>query len=216
MNRPNQPSAPLPPGVPFMRRPIAHGWVPTHVATAQDAHLTLSQIDALLSTSSASDTAAAEAHLHLCPACASELANLRDSLSLFRQASSTHAGRELSNLQPLSLPTRSLLFPALQPVHWFAVAATLLIALLPLKSFTPRPAQSAPSSVSPASDSTAELQSDAALLDDVDREVSASVPTSMQALADPTEAESADSSALASQTRTADQTPAQTPTQGKD
>jgi len=182
-------------------------------AQLMPAHLTPAQLDALLSpNASARDAAAAEAHLLLCPACAAELDHLRDSISLFRQASSNHASRELNNLQPLSLPTRSLLFPALQPVHWFAVATTLLIALLPLQTFRPRPAQFTPAESYSVADTT---ESDAALLDDVDREASASVPTSLQALADPTEE---DSSALSLQapTNAPDQTPNQTPVQGKD
>jgi hypothetical protein len=61
------------------------------------------------------------------------------------------------------------------------------VALLPLQSFRARPMQSAPAAVSIA-DST-QSQSDAALLDDVDREASASVPASMQTLADPTQSE---------------------------
>jgi anti-sigma factor RsiW len=180
-------------------------------AQLMPAHLTPAQLDALLSpNASARDAAAAEAHLLLCPACAAELDHLRDSISLFRQASSNHASRELNNLQPLSLPTRSLLFPALQPTHRFAVAATLLVALLPLQSFRARPIQSAEAYA--VADTT---ESDAALLDDVDREVSASVPTSMQALADPTEGDSA-ALTLQAPTNAPDQTPNQTPVQGKD
>jgi hypothetical protein len=97
-------------------------------------------------------------------------------------------------------------------VHWFAVATTLLIALLPLQTFRPRPAQFTPAESYSVADTT---ESDAALLDDVDREASASVPTSLQALADPTEE---DSSALSLQapTNAPDQTPNQTPVQGKD
>jgi anti-sigma factor RsiW len=187
-------------------------------AQLMPAHLTPAQLDALLSpNASARDAAAAEAHLLLCPACAAELDHLRDSISLFRQASSNHASRELNNLQPLSLPTRSLLLPALQPTHWFAVAATLLIALLPLQTFRARPIQSTPaeaySALDPAVDS-AEHQSDAALLDDVDREVSASIPTSMQALADPTQSDAEASTALNLQAPT--NAPVQTPDQGKD
>jgi anti-sigma factor RsiW len=174
--------------------------IPVQVSAA---HLTPAQLDALLSPNPAARDAAAEAHLLLCPACAAELANLRDSISLFRQASSNHASRELNSLQPLSLPTRSLLFPALQPTHWFAVAATLLVALLPLQTFRARPIQSAPAEAYSALES-AEHQSDAALLDDVDREVSASVPTAMQALADPTQSETADST-ITLQTQTPDQ-----------
>jgi hypothetical protein len=156
-----------------------------------------------------SPLAAAQAHLLLCPACAAELANLRHSLSLFRQASTVHAGRELNNLAPLSLPNRSLLFPALQPAHWFAVAATLLVALLPLQTLRPHAMQSAAAITSDSAPSPSELQSDAALLDDVDREASASVPTSMQALADPTA--TGDTDADTASIQAPDQSPDLTP-----
>jgi hypothetical protein len=162
-----------------------------------------------LSSSNQSESTAAHAHLLLCPACAAELANLRDSLSLFRQASVAHANSELQSLPPISVPNRGLLFPALQPAHWVAVAATLLIALLPLQSFRARPIQSAPAETYAAADTT---QSDAALLDDVDREASASVPAPMQALADPTQSDYADTVS----TQTPDPTPTQYPAQRND
>ena len=151
----------------------------------------------------------AQAHLLLCPACAAEVAHLRDSLSLFRQATTTHAARELQSLPPISIPNRILFFPALQPVHWFAVAATLLIAILPIQSLRLRSMQSATTAVSIA-DST---QSDAALLDDVDREASASVPAPMQALSDPTATGDTDT---VIQAQTPDPTPSQYPAQRKD
>jgi anti-sigma factor RsiW len=182
--------------------PLAPASVAAPAALIAGGHLTAEQLDQLLSNSAAGS--AAEAHLLLCEPCAAELANLRDSISLFRQASSAHASRELSNLAPLSLPTRSLLFPALQPTHWFAIAATLLVALLPLQTFRNRPLQTAPASVATMADAT--QQSDAALLDDVDREASASVPAPMQALADP----SGDSASVTLQTTN------QTPDQRKD
>jgi hypothetical protein len=218
-----------------------HPVIPAHLGDAHltDAHLTVDQMEALLTAPSnavilaqpespylpsylsssqphPSTLAAAQAHLLLCPACAAELANLRHSLSLFRQASTVHAGRELNNLAPLSLPNRSLLFPALQPAHWFAVAATLLVALLPLQTLRPHPMQSAAAITSDSAPSQSELQSDAALLDDVDREVSAAVPTSMRALADPTQSESQSGDASSAVTQSPTQTPDQTPAQRKD
>jgi len=199
--------------------------VPSISAMEEDAVILAQPESQYLPSSYPSTLAAAEAHLLLCPTCAAELANFRDSLSLFRQASSNHASRELNNLPPLSLPNRSLLFPALQPAHWVAVAATLLVALLPLQTFRQRPTQPAATTLDSAQ-SPSELQSDVALLDDVDREVSASVPTSMQALADP----SGDSASASIQnpdqdpsqtsaqnpTQNLDQNPAQTPAQRKD
>jgi hypothetical protein len=188
---------------------------PVLAAPLAAAHLTSAQMEALL-TSAPQENAVilaqpespylslrpAQAHLLLCPACAAELANLRDSLSLFRQASSAHANHELQSLPPISVPNRGLLFPALQPAHWFAVAATLLIAILPIQSFRLRSIQSTPAEAYSAADTT---QSDAALLDDVDREASASVPAPMQALSDPTA--TGDTDTVSIQAQTPDQTP---------
>jgi anti-sigma factor RsiW len=175
----------------------------THIAPP--AHLTSAQMESLFASSSA--LPAAEAHLLRCEACAAELANLRDSLALFRSASNVHANRELQSLPPISVPNRGLLLPALQPAHWVAVAATLLIAILPIQSLRQRSAHSVAVSAS-ASEST-QLQSDAALLDDVDREASASVPTSMQALADPTA--TGDTDADTASIQAPDQSPDLTP-----
>jgi hypothetical protein len=171
-------------------------------------HLTSAQMETLLAPS-ATD-AAAQAHLLLCPACAAEIAHLRDSLALFRSATTAHADRELQSLPPIPIPNRGLLFPTLQPTHWFAVAATLLVALLPLQTLRPRAIQSAPAEAYVA-DTT---QSDAALLDDVDREASASVPAPMQALADPTA--TGDTDTVSIQAQTPDPNPSQYPAQRKD
>jgi hypothetical protein len=154
---------------------------------------------------SLSPLAAAEAHLLLCSACAAELANLRDSLSLFRQATTNHAAQELRGLPPLNIPNRSLLFPALQPAHWFAAVAMLMIALLPVQTLRQRSQQPVTSVAASTAPDPAQLQSDAALLDDVDREVSASVPTPMQALADPTQSEDSASVSLQNSVPASDQ-----------
>jgi hypothetical protein len=158
--------------------------------------------------------AAAVAHLHACAACATELANLRESLSLFRQATAAHAARELRSLPPIATPSRPLLLPALQPAHWMAAAAMLMIALLPIQNLRQHLVPSAPAAPpaiadSAQSQSQSQSQSDAALLDDVDRVAYASVPASMQVLADPAVSESsADTSAagsLSSTTQNSDQ-----------
>lgn len=181
-------------------------------ALLHNAHLTSEQMEQLLSASSSdAAVAAARAHLVFCEACAAELAALRDSLSVFRQASSAHAANQLRSLPPLSIPTRSMLFSAMQPAQWVAAAALFLAALLPLQTSLRRQAlQPAPANVANVAGGipAQPAESDEALLQDVDQEMSASVPTPMQALADPT--------SDGATTQSPAQTPDQTATQRKD
>ncbi len=128
----------------------------------------------------------AEAHLLACEKCAAELAGLRESLTLFRVASTAHADNELRQMPRVSLTARSTLSPAIEPTWWVTAAAIFLAAILPMQSLRQHSMRSAPAvSAATASDSAGE--SDEALLEDVDRDTSVSVPTPMQALADPTD-----------------------------
>lgn len=165
-------------------------------AALGETHLTGEQFGELLARSTEAaggDTALAEAHLLVCEQCAAELASLRESICFFRQASSAYADEELRNRPQWILPGRRSLSQSLVPAYWVAAAAMFLTALFPLQvlrrhSVAPPPAgvSSVAASVA-ASDAALEAQSDEALLDDVNREISATVPTPMQALADPTE-----------------------------
>jgi hypothetical protein len=151
-----------------------------------DPHLTEDQFGDLLA--SASDTAdpsnaLAEAHVLACEQCAGELASLRESIDLFRHATSAYADSQLRNLSPVSIPARSMLSPALAPAYWAAAAAIFLAAFLPMQVLRQRSLQTVPPTAASVADHP--TQSDEALLEDINREVSASVPTPMQALADP-------------------------------
>jgi hypothetical protein len=151
------------------------------------AHLTEDQFGELLSVRTSAvypALASAEAHLLACEQCAAELAGLRESLSLFRMASNAHADNELRQMPRVSLPVRGAFSPALEPTWWVAAAAVFLAAILPMQSLRQHTFRSAPAVSVTASDSATE--SDEALLEDVDRDTSASVPAPMQALADPT------------------------------
>ncbi len=146
------------------------------------AHLTEEQFGELLSASSCAGTTPAEAHLDTCAQCAAEFAQLRDSLSLFRQATTSYAGDQL---RPMALPARPF-SPASERVWWTAAAALVLAAILPmqaLRQHTQRPAPSAASAQAAVQDDT--TAADQALLEDISTVTSASVPTPMQALADP-------------------------------
>jgi hypothetical protein len=152
------------------------------------AHLTQEQFGELLSVPACTADpapASAEAHLLACEHCAAELASLRESLSLFRQASNAHADNQLRQMPRVSLPARGVFSPALEPTWWVAAAAIFLAAILPMQSLRQHTFRSAPAVSATTSDSATE--SDEALLEDVDRDTSASVPAPMQALADPTD-----------------------------
>jgi hypothetical protein len=161
-------------------------------ASQSSPHLTEEQFGDLLTQSSApaAQTPAsvhAQAHLVACEQCAAELANLRQSLSLFRDASTAYADTLLPSMRPIQLPARPRF--VLQPAYWATAAAALFLAcILPMQmlhrhSALPEPPVTATVAAA-VPDSPAE--SDEALLEDVNREISASVPTPMQALADPT------------------------------
>lgn len=186
---------------------------PMHPGIAQDyplgnSHLTEEQFGDLLARSDGSPDAdlgsidpLAEAHLRTCEQCAAELAGLRESLSLFREATSIYADRQLRQQSRWRIPLhRHVVQPA-----YLAAAAILLISVIPVQlarrhSLTPQPAVSAGASAVVAANNQATSESDAALLDDVYSEVSASVPAPMQALDNPIA--STDSSSESVQTST--------------
>lgn len=155
-----------------------------------EGHLTEEQFGELIAASAkstATDSDPAEAHLRSCEQCAAELAGLRECLSLYREASTAYADRELRRMPQVKLPVRRpLLFPASAPAYWAAAAAIFLAALLPMQTLLRHPAQPAPAAAKIAPSAAVASESDEALLDDVSREESASVPTPMQALEDPT------------------------------
>jgi hypothetical protein len=154
-----------------------------------EGHLTEEQFGELIAASAktAPDAAPAEAHLQGCEQCAAELAGLRECLTLYREASTAYADRELRRIPQVKLPARRpLLFPALEPAYWaVAAAAIFLAALLPMQSLRRHAVQPPPAVAASAANAAVGTESDEALLEDVNREESASVPAAMQALEDP-------------------------------
>jgi hypothetical protein len=175
-----------------------------------EGHLTEEQFGELIAASAktaAVDSSPAEAHLRSCEQCAAEIANLRECLSLYREASTAYADRELRQMPQVKLPAhRPLLFPALEPAYWAAAAAAIfLAAMLPLQTLHRHAVQPATAVAADASSASVGSESDEALLDDVSREESASVPTPMQALADPTGSASSTSAGIETSNQTSDQ-----------
>jgi hypothetical protein len=167
-----------------------------HLTSDQMSDLLICRSSVLEAPSSTSETA--RAHLLVCAACAAEFASLRETISLFQEANVAHADREFDRLQTLARPA----FPVLpthraypQTLFWVAASVVLMAGILPLEMRWQR----AVSTTAAASESSAAAagaiakvaESDEALLEDVDRELSASVPAPMQALADPAGEDSA-------------------------
>jgi hypothetical protein len=150
-------------------------------------HLTHEQLcDLLLADSSLPlEIDIVHEHLQACLLCSAELENLRSSLSLFRSASISYAKQEYAR-SPLR--SESIVPPPhylSQPLYWAAAAILLVAASFPLslhRQHLPTPA----TEITTIASQTAEVESDEALLEDVDQKLSAEVPSPMEPLADPT------------------------------
>jgi len=153
-------------------------------------HLTDQQLNELLAASprelqqsDALELGLASTHAAQCEECGARFAAMRDSLALFQEATTAYASARQHRVPAWQPPIRGFSFP---PVFWTAAAATALLAIvLPLQMVLrhsqPSAAQQTVAAVSthPAPDS------DQALLDGVSRELSESVPSPLDALADP-------------------------------
>jgi hypothetical protein len=152
------------------------------------SHLTHDQLcDVLLAGPShllGSKSEAAQSHLSSCALCAAELAELRTSISLFRDTTAAYAEHTFTLLpagRPGSAPSPRAM---IQPAYW-AAAATLFVAIaIPAGLHLRRPVHPSPTVVT-GPGQTAE--SDEALMEAINQHISVSVPTPMQALADPTD-----------------------------
>src|ERR1700722_11693829 len=141
-----------------------------------------------------SDSDVVHAHLQACLVCSAELKSLRDSLSHFRDASMSYARQEFAQ----SYAQRSSIAPPhsflTQPLYWTAAAVVFVAALFPL-SMHQRRSSGSPVTASSGSASVQTIESDEALLADIDQKVSADVPSAMAPLADPTAGSAASTSA---------------------
>ena len=152
-------------------------------------HLTHEQLcDLILADSSlraSDDSDVVEQHLQACLICSAELKSLRDSLSHFRDASVAYARQEFAQ----SYAQRSSIAPPQsylsQPLYWAAAAVLFVAALFPITLHQQQ--HSAAISAVKATAATPQMESDEALLADIDQKVSADVPYPMEPLADPTD-----------------------------
>lgn len=155
-------------------------------ATNPTGHLTEEQfVELLFAAAAPHAVTATEAHLAHCERCAAEFAGLRESLSLFRTATTNYANEQLRRMPQCTIPARR---PLLQPAYFAAAAALVLAAFLPMQILHQRAAHHQPTTAAMATAAPAPartVESDQALLQDIDNDISASVPAPMEALADP-------------------------------
>jgi hypothetical protein len=149
-------------------------------------HLTHEQLcDLLLADSSFTPEGdIVQDHLRACLLCSAELESLRSSLSLFRSATTSYANQEYerSSMRRGSIaPPQHYLS---QPLYWAAAAVVLVAASFPLSLH--RQAPPSPAVASTVSSHAPEIESDDALLEDIDQKISADIPSPMEPLADPT------------------------------
>jgi anti-sigma factor RsiW len=164
--------------------------------TNPNQHLNHEQICDLLLDNATADAAqdANREHLQDCLICASELELLRASVTNFRSASviiadRAFARRELHPALGSNQPKRPARY--LTPAYFWAATAVLLTAALPLGLYHsnlnpflkhPQPVVVATTAATKAST----LESDEALLEGINQELSASVPLPLQPLASTT------------------------------
>lgn len=139
---------------------------------------------------------AAEDHVRNCLICSSELEALRNSIALYRHAGSAYAERVYA--RPATYRASIAPSPRFRShvLYWATAAALAIAVALPFSlhqhAHTPVAVQPAAATAVPASRHSA--QSDEALLDGIDQDLSADVPAAMQPLADPTDGTAASSS----------------------
>jgi predicted anti-sigma-YlaC factor YlaD len=155
-----------------------------------NVHLNTAQLDALLA---AEPDRAAQTHLqpHLdqCSNCREEFEALRASLTGFRLAATDialfHHPALKPSYRPIVNPLRAKLLP-FHPAQWAYGMATAAVVLGVSLAATHRPSPAANPVVTRAAGAASPLKSqtvsDEALLEDVDRDLSNSVPTSLQPL----------------------------------
>lgn len=156
-----------------------------HLNENQFAELLAATPRELRESTAESELTALQAHTCECPDCAAELARMREGLESFREASTAHAVAHLNRAPAWQPPARRAF--AVQPAYWAAAAAAALVAaLIPVQIANHHHSQPPAQQPVAVVQQTTPAESDEALLDSVNRELSESVPTPMAALADPT------------------------------
>lgn len=157
-----------------------------------NAHLNDEQMFDLLNEEPAPQSSAASVHLAGCHACRAELAQVRGSLSAFRQATTSYAevqtpgfalaAPRISSARPwvLSFGRQGWAASAAMAVMLIAVSVTLLYPRYRVASSSPEDGQRMSDQPAPSSP-----EADAALMDSIQRDLSTSIPPSLEPLALP-------------------------------
>ncbi|SNS21322.1 hypothetical protein SAMN05421770_1018 [Granulicella rosea] len=133
----------------------------------------------------------AAAHLHLCAACSLELDGLRQAIGGFREASVAYAARQPQR-QAVSRPEK---FGFGRVSLWAATAAAAVVVAIAVPAGIHRQQPVAPIAVAapetvrtdePSAQVAHTVESDEALLASIDQDISASIPSSMAPLDNPT------------------------------
>ena len=147
-------------------------------------HLTPEQLnDLLLAPGVIPPNTQVERHLRACSVCSDELLALRASLASFRSAATSFAHQQSTLAPRAAAPApSSRLLTFRGPLSWAAAAAIVVAAVLPasMRYIRPKPSP-APVTVAPHTQ-----LSDEALLEEINQNLSAPVPSAMQPLNDPT------------------------------
>jgi len=122
-------------------------------------------------------------HLRACTHCQSELTNLRESLDLFRDAATSFAASAAPRRLPVVEPVASRFFsPKIWATSFATATALLVISLSVLHPAASGPGK-APIAAVAAPQTTASADSDEALLEGIQQDLSTSIPPSLEPLA---------------------------------
>jgi hypothetical protein len=127
-------------------------------------------------------------HLRDCLICASELDLMRSSTAVFQQASTAIADRELARrpIRPFASLHNAQPGSFINLAFVWATAAVVIAAIIPLGlNSRLNPMTPDTTITQPATTSEAQSSSDADLLNGIDQDLSAAIPTPMQPLAGP-------------------------------
>ncbi|MDE3105168.1 MAG: hypothetical protein KGK08_08315 [Acidobacteriota bacterium] len=157
-----------------------------------NGHLNHHQLsDLLLESSQHPGNEPLREHLSHCPQCASELEAMRRTVTLFRDSATAYAERRLATGSIRVDTASTVLSPRrtarlwLQPVAWAAVAATVIAIAIPASLHRHAPVAAPGVTATRQAPPEASI-SDEALLEGVNQDLSAEIPTALQPLADPT------------------------------
>ena len=147
----------------------------------QPFHLTDEQMYDLLEPAA---NPAAQPHLQSCPKCRAEFASLRESLLNFRTAATNLAAVAAPTYPPVARTMSRLFGPKIWAAS-FATAAAVLAVSISMLHPVHNALGTSPATTTSAPQAAQATESDDALLDGIQRDLSTSIPPSLEPLAVP-------------------------------